>query len=93
MHTLSVRIVSYLIEYLGEFKLIYETILDYESWDQMGSFDAKKPPLKISFLGTFKGHFVQAGSLCKRGLGLQLRKDSGSDVSCRFSLNRYRMQL
>ncbi len=35
------RIVTYLIEYLGEFKLIFETILDYESEDQMGSFDLK----------------------------------------------------
>jgi hypothetical protein len=48
------RIVSYLIEYLGEFELIFETILDYESGEQMGSFDAKKPPSKISCLGTFK---------------------------------------
>jgi hypothetical protein len=47
------RKVTYLIEYLGEFKFIFETILDYESGDQMGSFDAKKPPLKISCLGTF----------------------------------------
>jgi hypothetical protein len=40
------RIVTYLIEYLGEFKFIFETILDYESGDQMGSFDVKKPPSK-----------------------------------------------
>jgi hypothetical protein len=53
MHTLSKRIVSYLIEYLGKFKFIFKTILDYESGDQMGSFDAKKPPSKISCLGTF----------------------------------------
>jgi hypothetical protein len=46
--------VTYFIEYLGEFKLIFETILDYESGDQMGSFDVKKPPSKISCLGTFK---------------------------------------
>ncbi len=45
---------TYLIEYLGEFEFILETILDYESGDQMGSFDAKKPPSKISCLGTFK---------------------------------------
>jgi hypothetical protein len=37
MSTLSMRIVTYAIEYLGEF----ETILDYESGDQMGTFDAK----------------------------------------------------
>jgi hypothetical protein len=46
--------VTYLIEYLGEFEFIFEIILDYESGDQMGSFDAKKPPSKISCLGTFK---------------------------------------
>jgi hypothetical protein len=46
--------VTYLIEYLGEFKFIFKIILDYESGDQMGSFDAKKPPSKISCLGTFK---------------------------------------
>jgi hypothetical protein len=38
------RIVTYLIEYLDEFKFIFETILDYESGDQIGSFDAKNPP-------------------------------------------------
>ncbi len=41
MRTLSMRIVTYLIEYLGEFKLILETILDYESGDQMVFFYAK----------------------------------------------------
>jgi hypothetical protein len=55
MSTLSMRIVTYLIEYLGKFEFIFETILDYESEDQMGTFDAKKPPPKISCLGTFKG--------------------------------------
>jgi hypothetical protein len=54
MRTLSKIKVTYLIEYLGEFKFISETILDYESGDQMGSFDAKKLPSKISCLGTFK---------------------------------------
>jgi hypothetical protein len=54
MGTLSWCIVTSLIEYLGEFEFIFETILDYESWDQMGTFDAKKPPSKISCLGTFK---------------------------------------
>ncbi len=54
MRTLSMRIVTYLIEYLGEFEFIFETILDYESGEQMGSFDAKKPPSKISCLDTFK---------------------------------------
>jgi hypothetical protein len=46
--------VTSLIEYLGEFEFIFKIILDYESGDQMGSFDAKKPPSKISCLGTFK---------------------------------------
>jgi hypothetical protein len=48
------RIVTYLIGYLGEFEFTFKTILDYESGDQMGSFDVKKLPLKISCLGTFK---------------------------------------
>jgi hypothetical protein len=55
MRTLSMRIVTYkIIEYLGEFEFIFETILDYKSEDQMGSFDAKNPPSKISCFGTFK---------------------------------------
>jgi hypothetical protein len=41
MRKLSMSIMTYLIEYLGEFKLILETILEYESGTQMGSFDAK----------------------------------------------------
>ncbi len=48
------RIVAYLIEYLGKFEFIFETILDYESGDQMGSFEAKQPPSNISCLGPFK---------------------------------------
>ncbi len=44
MRALSMHIVTYLIKYLGKFELIFKTILDYESGDQMGSFDAKKPP-------------------------------------------------
>jgi hypothetical protein len=32
---------TYLIEYLGEFEFIFETILAYGSGDQMGSPDAK----------------------------------------------------
>ncbi len=56
VRTLSKRTMTYLIEYLGEFEFIFETILDYESRDQIGSFDAKKPPSKISFLNQeFKG--------------------------------------
>ncbi len=51
---LSMCLVTYLIEYLGEFEFIFETVLDYESRDQMGSFEAKKTKSKISCLGTFK---------------------------------------
>jgi hypothetical protein len=35
------RIVTYLIEYLGELEFTFKTILDYELGDQMCSFDAK----------------------------------------------------
>ncbi len=52
MRTLNMRIVTYLIKYLSEFEFIFETIL-YESGDQMGSFDVKNSPSKISCLGTF----------------------------------------
>ncbi len=45
---------TYLIEYLGEFEFIFETVLGYLSGDQMGSFEAKKTESKISCLGTFK---------------------------------------
>ncbi len=48
------RIVTYLIEYLGEFEFIFETVLGYVSGDQMGSFKAEKTESKISRLGTFK---------------------------------------
>jgi hypothetical protein len=54
MSTLSMRIVTYLIEYLGKFEFMFKTILDYESGDQMVTFDAKKPPPEISCLDTFK---------------------------------------
>jgi hypothetical protein len=58
MRTLSKRIVTNLIGYLAEFEFIFETILYYESGDQMGSFDAKKPLSKISCLGTFKTYHI-----------------------------------
>jgi hypothetical protein len=45
------RIVTYLIEYLGEFEFIFKTILDYESGDQMGPFDAKKTAIENLKLG------------------------------------------
>jgi hypothetical protein len=34
--------VTYLIEYLGEFEFIFETVLGYVSGDQIGYFEAKK---------------------------------------------------
>jgi hypothetical protein len=51
MRTWSKRIVTYLIEYLGEFEFIFKTILDYESVDQMGSLDAKKTAIENLMLG------------------------------------------
>jgi hypothetical protein len=51
---MSLRIATYLIEYLAEFEFIFETVLGYVSGDQMGSFEAKKTKSKISCLGTFK---------------------------------------
>jgi hypothetical protein len=60
MRTLSMCIVTYLIEYLGNFEFLFETILDYESGNQMGSLDAKKPLSKISCLGTFKDEAFHA---------------------------------
>ncbi len=55
MRTLGMRIVTYLIEYLGEFEVIFETILHY-IWIRGpdGLFWCKKPPSKVSCLGTFK---------------------------------------
>jgi hypothetical protein len=53
MRTLSMRIVTYLIKYLGKL-IFFKTILDYESGDQMGSFDVKNSPSKISCLGACK---------------------------------------
>ncbi len=44
---------TYLIEYLGEFEFIFETVLGYVSGDQMGYFEGKKTKSKISRLGTF----------------------------------------
>ncbi len=50
MRTLSMRIVTYLIEYLGDFEFIFETILDYESGDQM-VFLCKKSTIENLMLG------------------------------------------
>ncbi len=51
MSTLSMRIVTYVIEYLGKFEFVFETVLDYESGDQMGTFDAKKTDIENLMLG------------------------------------------
>jgi hypothetical protein len=66
MSTLSIRILTYLIEYLGEFEFIFETILDNESGDQISSFDEKKrhrkshawaPLISLSFCFYLR-HFI-----------------------------------
>ncbi len=51
MTKLSMHIVTYVIGYLGEFEFIFKTILDYESGDQMGTFDAKKTAIENIILG------------------------------------------
>jgi hypothetical protein len=43
--------VTYLIEYLGEFEFIFETVLGYVSGDQMGSLEAKKNGVENLMLG------------------------------------------
>ncbi len=63
---------TYLIEYLVEFKFIFETVLGYVSGDQIGSFDAKKRSKKshawapLSNLGLHKnfdipGYWIRLG--------------------------------
>jgi hypothetical protein len=74
MRTLSMYIVTYLIEYLGEFEFMFKTILDYESGDQMGSFDVKNPPSKISCLGTFKQAYLNVHRTSSTPLPNLLRK-------------------
>jgi hypothetical protein len=51
MSTLSMHIVTYLIEYLGEFEFIFETILDNETGDQMSSSDEKKIAIENLMVG------------------------------------------
>jgi hypothetical protein len=43
--------VTYLIEYLSKFELIFETVSGYVSGDQMGSFKAKKNGVENLMLG------------------------------------------
>jgi hypothetical protein len=47
--------VTYLIEYLGEFEFIFETVLGYISGDQMGYFEAKKRSRKSHAWAPLKG--------------------------------------
>jgi hypothetical protein len=51
MSTLSMCIVTYLIKYLGKLEIIFETVLDYESGEQMGTFDGKKTAIENLMLG------------------------------------------
>ncbi len=48
------RIVTYLIKFLGKVEFIFETILDYVIRGPDGYFWCKKSSSKISCLGTFK---------------------------------------
>jgi hypothetical protein len=68
--------------YLGEFEFIFETILDHESRDHMGSFDAKKrhrkshawAPLKSAVSPAFCHRFFhQTTSLSNRHAWKHLR--------------------
>jgi hypothetical protein len=52
---MSMRIVIYLIEYLGEIDFIFETMLDYESVDHIDSFGAKKHAIENLTLGHLYG--------------------------------------
>ncbi len=42
---------TYVIEYLGEFEFIFETVLGYVSGDQMGYFEGKKNGVENLTLG------------------------------------------
>jgi hypothetical protein len=55
---------TYLIEYLGEYGFIFETVLVYVSGDQLGYFEGKKAESKISRLGTFKCVLLLPQSRC-----------------------------
>ncbi len=47
---------TYLIEYLGEFEYIFETVLGYVSGDQMVYFEAKKRSRKSHAWAPLKVH-------------------------------------
>jgi hypothetical protein len=48
---MRLRIATYLIEYLGEFEFIFQTVLGYVSGDHMSSFEAKKNEVENLMLG------------------------------------------
>jgi hypothetical protein len=64
MITLSTRIVTYLIEYLGKFEFIIETILDNESVDQMGYLMQKNRHRKSHAWAPLKGQSHQIFRSC-----------------------------
>jgi hypothetical protein len=76
--------VTYLIEYLGEFEFIFETVLGYVSGDRMGYFEAKKMESKISCLGTFKAadgnHLVMRPDSDGEGAGAVVQDSVGAVV-------------
>ncbi len=62
---------TYLIEYLGKFDFIFETVLGYVSGDQMGSFEAKNrsqkshasAPLSLFLSPPLQPKFGKIGSI------------------------------
>ncbi len=64
---------TYLIEYWGEFEFIFEIILDYESGDQMGSFDAKKHHQKSHAWAPLSCYFLSVSINFQRLKLLHLR--------------------
>jgi hypothetical protein len=55
------RIVTYLIEYLGDFEFIFETIFDYELGDQISSFDAKNRHRKFHAWAPLRRRLLPCG--------------------------------
>jgi hypothetical protein len=49
---MRLRIATYLIEYLGEFEFIFQTVLGYVSGHYMSSFEEKQTKSKISCLSS-----------------------------------------
>ncbi len=71
---------TYLIQYLSEFELIFETVLGYVSGDRMGYFEAKKTESKISCLGTFKAHSAATINAKNASFHKQIFKRKERDV-------------